>query len=38
MMKAKHAINLSKGLTFFFILGLMFVYQNFTFDSWVMLS
>ncbi|MBW4450650.1 MAG: DUF1295 domain-containing protein [Spirirestis rafaelensis WJT71-NPBG6] len=37
-MKAKYAINLSKGLTFFFILGLMFVYQNFTLGPWVYLA
>jgi len=37
-MKAKYAINLSKGLTFFFILGLMFVYQNFTLGAWVYLA
>ncbi|MBF2004750.1 methyltransferase family protein [Chlorogloeopsis fritschii PCC 9212] len=37
-MKAKHAINLSKGLTFFFILGLMLVYQNFTLGAWVYLA
>lgn len=37
-MKAKHAINLSKGLTFLVILGLMFVYQNFTLGPWVYLS
>ena len=37
-MKAKHAINLSKGLTFFFILGLMLVYQNFTLGPWVYLA
>jgi protein-S-isoprenylcysteine O-methyltransferase Ste14 len=37
-MKAKYAINLSKGLTFFFILGLMFVYHNFTLGPWVYLA
>jgi protein-S-isoprenylcysteine O-methyltransferase Ste14 len=37
-MKAKYAINLSKGLTFFFILLLMFVYQNFTLGPWVYLA
>ncbi|MHC5675738.1 DUF1295 domain-containing protein [Nostoc sp.] len=37
-MKAKYAINLHKGLTFFFILGLMFVYQNFTLGPWVYLA
>jgi steroid 5-alpha reductase family enzyme len=38
MMKAKHPINLSKGLTFLVILGLMFVYQNFTLGPWIYLS
>jgi steroid 5-alpha reductase family enzyme len=37
-MKAKHAINLHKGLTFPVILGLMFAYQNFTLGPWVYLS
>ncbi|MBD2352604.1 steroid 5-alpha reductase, partial [Anabaena variabilis FACHB-171] len=37
-MKTKYAINLSKGLTFFFILLLMFVYQNFTIGAWVYLA
>lgn len=37
-MKVKHAINLSKGLTCFFVLGLMFVYQNFTLGAWVYLA
>jgi protein-S-isoprenylcysteine O-methyltransferase Ste14 len=37
-MKAKYAINLHKGLTFFFVLGLMFVYQNFTLGAWVYLA
>lgn len=37
-MKAKHAINLSKGLTFGVILGLMFFYQNFTLGAWVYLA
>jgi protein-S-isoprenylcysteine O-methyltransferase Ste14 len=37
-MKAKYPINFHKGLTFFFILGLMFVYQNFTLGSWVYLA
>lgn len=37
-MKVKHAINLSKGLTFLVILGLMFAYQNFTLGPWVYLS
>ncbi len=29
-MKAKHPINLHKGLTVFFVLGLMSFYQNFS--------
>ncbi|TVP67506.1 MAG: DUF1295 domain-containing protein [Nodularia sp. (in: Bacteria)] len=37
-MKSKYAINLSKGLTFFFILGLMFIYQNYTLGAWVYLA
>ncbi|MDJ0797672.1 MAG: DUF1295 domain-containing protein [Calothrix sp. MO_167.B12] len=37
-MKIKYAINLSKGLTFVFILGLMFAYQNFTIGPWVYLA
>ena len=37
-MKVKDAINLSKGLTFFFVLGLMLAYQNFTVGAWVYLS
>jgi protein-S-isoprenylcysteine O-methyltransferase Ste14 len=37
-MKIKYAINLHKGLTFFFVLGLMFVYQNFTVGAWVYLA
>lgn len=37
-MKVKDAINLSKGLTFFFVLGLMLVYQNFTLGAWVYLA
>jgi len=37
-MKAKHAINLHKGLTFPVILGLMFAYQNFTLGPWVYLA
>lgn len=37
-MKVKDAINLSKGLTFFFVLSLMLVYQNFTIGAWVYLA
>ncbi len=37
-MKIKHAIDLSKGLTSFFVLGLMFFYHNFTLGAWVYLA
>lgn len=37
-MKPKHFINLHKGLTFPFILTLMFIYQNFNFGAWVYLA
>lgn len=37
-MKAKHFINLHKGLTFFFILALMVAYHNFTIGPWVYLA
>ena len=37
-MKTKHFINLHKGTTFFFVLGLMVVYQNFTLGPWVYLA
>lgn len=37
-MKAKHAINLQKGLTAFVVIGLMWVYQNFTIGPWVYLA
>lgn len=37
-MKAKHAINLSKGLTFLVVVGLMLAYHNFTLGPWVYLS
>jgi steroid 5-alpha reductase family enzyme len=37
-MKIKYAINLSKGLTFIFILGLMFAYNNFSIGPWVYLA
>ena len=37
-MKAKHFINLHKGTTFFFVLGLMLAYQNFTLGPWVYLA
>ena len=37
-MKVKHTINLHKGTTFIFILGLMFAYQNFSLGPWVYLA
>lgn len=37
-MKTKHFINLHKGLTSLFVLGLMFYYQNFTVGAWVYLA
>ncbi|HEY9749705.1 MAG TPA: DUF1295 domain-containing protein [Allocoleopsis sp.] len=37
-MKAKHAINLQKGLTGFVVIGLMWAYQNFTIGPWVYLA
>ncbi|MBE9168690.1 DUF1295 domain-containing protein [Pleurocapsales cyanobacterium LEGE 06147] len=37
-MKAKYPINLSKSLTFIFILGLMLAYDNFTIGAWVYLA
>ena len=37
-MKLKHFINLHKGLSFPFILTLMFIYQNFNFGAWVYLA
>jgi steroid 5-alpha reductase family enzyme len=37
-MKVKYFINLHKGTTFFFILGLMLIYQNFTLGAWVYLA
>lgn len=37
-MKIKHIINLHKGFTFFFVLGLMLAYDNFTLGPWVYLS
>jgi steroid 5-alpha reductase family enzyme len=37
-MKVKQAIDLSKGLTPFYILGLMLFYQNFTLGVWVYLA
>ncbi|MBD2096172.1 DUF1295 domain-containing protein [Trichocoleus sp. FACHB-591] len=37
-MKAKHIINLQKGLTGFVVLGLMWAYQNFTIGPWIYLA
>ena len=37
-MKPKHFINLHKGLSFPFILTLMFIYQNFNLGAWVYLA
>lgn len=37
-MKFKHSINLHKGTTFLFILGLMLWYKNFTIGPWVYLA
>jgi len=37
-MKVKHFINLHKATTFFFILGLMLAYDNFTIGPWVYLA
>ncbi|MDY7013840.1 MAG: DUF1295 domain-containing protein [Cyanobacteriota bacterium] len=37
-MKIKHLVNLHKGSTFFFVLGLMLFYQNFTLGPWVYLA
>ena len=37
-MKIKHIVNLQKGTTFIFVLGLMLAYQNFTLGPWVYLA
>lgn len=37
-MKIKYAINLHKGLTFVFVLSLMFIYDNFNIGAWVYLA
>jgi protein-S-isoprenylcysteine O-methyltransferase Ste14 len=37
-MKAKHAINLQKGLTAFVVIGLMWAYHNFTIGPWIYLA
>ncbi len=37
-MKVKHIINFHKGTTAVFVLGLMWVYQNFTLGPWVYLA
>ncbi|PSB01431.1 methyltransferase family protein [Merismopedia glauca] len=37
-MKTKHFVNLHKGTTFFFVLALMFGYNNFSLAPWIYLS
>ena len=37
-MKLNQVINLHKGLTLFFVLGMMFIYNNFSISAWVYLS
>lgn len=37
-MKVKHVINVHKGATVFFVLGLMVFYQNFTLGPWIYLA
>jgi protein-S-isoprenylcysteine O-methyltransferase Ste14 len=37
-MKLKHPINLHKGLTAFYVLGLMTLYRNFSIAAWVYLA
>lgn len=37
-MKAKHAINLQKGLTAFVVIALMWAYDNFTIGPWIYLA
>ncbi|EAZ91215.1 DUF1295 domain-containing protein [Crocosphaera chwakensis] len=37
-MKIKHPINLHKGLTLFFVLGLMSLYDNFSVTAWIYLA
>ena len=37
-MKLNQIINLHKGLTIFVVLGMMYVYDNFSISSWVYLS
>jgi protein-S-isoprenylcysteine O-methyltransferase Ste14 len=37
-MKIKHPINLSKALTFGFVLALMTIYNNYTIAAWIYLS
>lgn len=37
-MKIKHSINLHKGATLPFVLGLMFLYDNFSLGAWVYLA
>lgn len=37
-MKVKHVINLHKGLTSLVVIGLMWMYQNFTLGPWIYLA
>jgi len=37
-MKLKYAVNLHKGLTFIYVLALMFFYDNFTMGAWIYLA
>ena len=37
-MKLNQVINLHKGLTLFIVLGMMFIYNNFSISAWVYLS
>ena len=37
-MKLKHAVNLHKGVTFIYVLALMFIYDNFSMGAWLYLA
>tara|TARA_B100001287_G_scaffold255855_1_gene240277 strand:- start:172 stop:789 length:618 start_codon:yes stop_codon:yes gene_type:complete len=37
-MKLNQVINLHKGLTLFIVLGMMFIYNNFSISAWIYLS
>ncbi|MFM8346700.1 MAG: steroid 5-alpha reductase, partial [Bacteroidota bacterium] len=37
-MKLKYAVNLHKGVTFIYVLALMFFYDNFTMGAWLYLA